>query len=181
MTSRSQWTLVASIVAVAGAAIAGGVYVMRGELAHVTVGSTAPEIRGVAMDASGATRTLADYKGQVTFINIWATWCIPCEKEMPMLQRIFDEYRPKGLRLVGVSIDVPGMEQEIRRFINQYRITFDIIHDSEGRIRQDYMTGGVPESFIVGKDGVIRYKQIAAITERDATQIRALLDRLVSE
>ncbi|HKS06423.1 MAG TPA: TlpA disulfide reductase family protein [Gemmatimonadaceae bacterium] len=181
MTARGQWILVAAIVAAVGAAVAGGVYVMRGELAQVTVGSTAPDIRGVSMDSTGATRTLADYKGQVTLINIWATWCVPCEKEMPMLQRIFEEYRPKGLRLVGVSIDVPGMEPEIRRFMSQYGITFDVIHDSNGRIKQDYMTAGVPESFIVGKDGVIRYKQIAAVNERDAAQIRALLDRLLSE
>ena len=181
MTSRSQWILVASLAAAVAAGVAGGVYVMRGELAQVTVGSTAPDIRGVSMDSTGATRTLADYKGQVTFINIWATWCGPCEREMPLLQRVFDEYRAKGLRLVGVSIDISGMEPEIRRFIKQYRITFDIIHDAEGRIKRDYMTTGVPESFIVGKDGVIRYKQIAAVNERDAAQIRALLDRLLVE
>lgn len=181
MTAKQQWMVVAAIVAVAGAAVAAGAYLLRDELAQVTVGSTAPDFHAVTVDDQPAPRTLADYKGQVVLVNVWATWCIPCETEMPLLQRLYSEYQQKGLRLAAVSVDIPGMEPEIRRFVQRYGLTFDVLHDPESRIKRDYMTTGYPESFIVGKDGVIRFKQVSAFLERDVPQIRLLLDRLLAE
>ena len=114
-------------------------------------------------------------------VNIWATWCPPCEREMPVLQGIYQQYRDKGLKLVAVSTDAPGMEGAIRGFVKKYGLTFDVLYDPAARIMQDYMTPAQPESFIIGRDGVIRFKQVAAITDRDAVQIRALLDQLLAE
>ena len=181
MTARRQWMVVAGIVAAATAGVWAGVHFLGDQFVQITVGSRAPDFAAVTLDSVPKQRTLADYKGQVTLVNVWATWCIPCEKEMPMLQRLYSEYKAKGLRIAAVSIDLPGMEAEIRRFTARYELGFDVLYDSDGKIKLGYMTTGVPESFLIGKDGVIRFKQISAINERDAAQIRALLDGLLAE
>lgn len=181
MTRRRQWILVAALAAIAGGAAWLGVLFFGDEFKQVTVGSHAPRFSAVTLDSAPRTRTLADYKGQVMLVNIWATWCPPCEREMPVLQGIYQQYRDKGLKLVAVSTDAPGMEGAIRGFVKKYGLTFDVLYDPAARIMQDYMTPAQPESFIIGRDGVIRFKQVAAITDRDAVQIRALLDQLLAE
>ena len=181
MTHRQQWILIAAFASIIGGALWAGVLFFSDEFKQVTVGSRAPRFSAVTLDPVPRTRTLADYKGEVMLVNIWATWCPPCEREMPMLQSIHEQYRAKGLRLVAVSTDAPGMENAIRSFVKKYGLTFDVLYDPEARIMQDYMTPAQPESFIIGRDGVIRYKQVAAITDRDAVQIRALLEQLLAE
>lgn len=181
MNRTQQWIAVAVIVG----AVAGGVVLATRTANHdveqIDVGTKAPNFRAVTLDSTPVTRTLADYKGQVTLINIWATWCLPCEKEMPMLEKLYEEFGPKGLRLVAISADAPGMEDPIRDFIKQYKLTFDVLYDSPGGIKRDYMALGFPETFIVGKDGVIRFKQIAAISDAKAVEIRGVLTNLLAE
>jgi thiol-disulfide isomerase/thioredoxin len=181
MTVRGQWMLVLVVVALITGGVWAAMRVFGDEFAQVSVGSEAPAFAGMTVDSVPARRSLADYDGQVTLVNIWATWCIPCEKEMPMLQRLHADYRDRGLRVVAVSVDSPGMEDEIRRFVLEYGLTFDVIHDADARIKLDYMTTGVPESFLIGKDGVIRYKQIAAIDAQDDVELRRLIDQLLAE
>jgi peroxiredoxin len=181
MTVRGQWIVVATIVAVVGVGAAVAAAVFGDQFVPVTVGSQAPDFKAVTLDSVPATRTLADYKGQVTLVNIWATWCGPCEVEMPLLQKLYAEYRDKGVKFVAVSIDSPGMAEAIRQFSARYGLTFDVLQDDEGTIKLNYMATGVPESFILGKDGVIRYKRALPIYEPDAVQIRALLDQLLAE
>lgn len=180
MTVRQQWTVVAAIVAVAGIAVWLGVVFLGDQFAPVTVGSRAPNFHAVTMDAPPAVRTLADFRGSVTLINVWATWCAPCEAEMPALQRVYTEYKDKGLRIAAVSVDVPGMEKAIRGFAQRFGLTFDVLYDSQQGITRSYMTTGYPESFVVGKDGTIRFHQIGPI-DRDTLQLHALLDRLLAE
>ncbi|HYV98745.1 MAG TPA: TlpA disulfide reductase family protein [Gemmatimonadaceae bacterium] len=181
MTRRGQWLLVAAIVMIAAAGVWTGVMYFGADLKRVTVGARAPDFHAVTLDSAPMSRSLADYRGQVVLLNIWATWCPPCEREMPMLEQLYKDYAAKGLKLVAVSMDAPGMEGPIRDFIKRYGLTFDVLYDADGKIRTDYMTTGAPESFVIGKDGVIRYKQIAAINDRDAAQIRALLDSILAE
>jgi peroxiredoxin len=100
---------------------------------------------------------------------------------MPMLESLYKEFEGKGLKLVAISTDAPGTEYAIRDFVTRYGLTFDVLHDSEGGIMRDYMTTGLPETFLIAKDGVIRFKQIGPVDEIDAKQIRALLDQLLAE
>ena len=181
MTARKQWIIVAATVSVVAVGAVVATTFLGDQFVQVTVGSEAPDFKAVTLDTSPATRTLADYKGKVTLINLWATWCVPCEKEMPMLQQLYDEYRDKGVKFVAVSVDSPGMEPAVRDFIARYALTFDVLYDPEANIKLNYMATGFPESFVIGKDGVIRYKRIQAITEVDAAQLRALFDQLLAE
>ena len=95
-------------------------------------------------------------------LNIWATWCGPCRIEMPSIQALQQSLGPKGLKIVAVSVDDPGSEEAIRDFAKEYGLTFEILHDPTGKIQKAYQTTGVPETFVIGRDGVIRRKVIAA-------------------
>ena len=113
-------------------------------------------------------------------LNVWATWCLPCRVEMPSIEALHKDYGPKGLRIVAVSIDDPGTEPAIRAFAKQYGLTFEILHDPQGKITDAYDITGYPETFIVGKDGVIRKKLMQA-TDWNSPDARALVDRLLTE
>jgi cytochrome c biogenesis protein CcmG/thiol:disulfide interchange protein DsbE len=181
MTSRQQWVVVATVVAAVATGVLAGAHLLRDQLSPVTVGSRAPDFHAVTLDSIPRPRSLADYKGEVTMVNVWATWCAPCEQEMPVLQRMYERHSEAGFRLVAVSIDSPGMEQEIRRFVQRFGLTFDVAYDAEGRIMRDYMTVGVPETFLIGRDGVIRRKNIGPFTDRDSTAMDALITKLLAE
>ncbi len=181
MTVKQQWMVVGAVVFAASGIVAAGTRYLGHEFVQITVGSTAPDFTAVAvMDSAAPPKTLAAYKGQVTLLNVWATYCIPCRTEMPSIQRLYDEYKDRGLQVVAVSVDAPGMEQAIRDFTAEYTLKFDILYDAPGTIQRDYMTVGVPETFLIGKDGVIRYKEIGG-REWDAPAIRALVEQLLAE
>lgn len=187
MTRARQWTLVAAIVAAGGLAVTVASKVTGGALAQVEAGSKAPDFRAVPVAAGplkgappAAEKTLADYRGKVILLNIWATWCTPCRSEMPSMQRLERELAPEGLKIVAVSIDNPGMEQAIREFARELGLEFEILYDASGKIRDDYQSTGVPETFIIGKDGVIR-KRVIAATDWSAASQKALLRELLAE
>ena len=162
MTVRGQWTVVLAVVALLGVGLWVATQTLGDEIFPVGIGSPAPafaaaEVRGAD---SGAVRTLDDYDGQVVLLNIWATWCAPCREEMPSIQALHERYGPEGLKVLAVSIDQPGGEQAIRDFAREFGLTFDILHEPTGDIQRAYQTTGVPETFIIGPDGVIQRKQV---------------------
>jgi peroxiredoxin len=96
------------------------------------------------------------------------------------MERLQQEMGSQGLRIVAVSIDNPGMERAIRDFANELGLHFEILYDADGKIRDDYQSTGVPETFIIGKDGVIR-KRVIAATDWSAESQKALLRQLLAE
>ena len=160
MTVKQQWSIVALVVLVLGGGLFAATRILGDELFPVSVGSRAPSFRAQTLDAAPAQRTLADYRGQVVLLNVWATWCAPCRVEMPSIEELQRAMGPKGLRIVAVSIDQPGQEQTIRDFVREYGLTFDVLHDGSGDINKRYQTTGVPETFVIGRDGTIRKKEI---------------------
>jgi thiol-disulfide isomerase/thioredoxin len=187
MSRARQWTLVVGIVVVTAVAVVAATKIFGGDLAQVEAGSKAPDFRAVPValgtthsEAITGPKTIADYKGHVVLLNLWATWCTPCRAEMPSLERLNREMQPEGLRIVAVSIDNPGMEQPIRDFAKELGLDFEILYDATGRIRDDYQSSGVPETFIIGKDGIIR-KRVIAATDWNAESQKALLRQLLAE
>jgi cytochrome c biogenesis protein CcmG, thiol:disulfide interchange protein DsbE len=159
MTARQQWSIVIAVIAVLGTGLAIGAHVMKDELFPVNVGSTAPSFRAKVLGENHY-KTLADYKGQVVMLNIWATWCGPCQVEIPSLERLYREYGDKGLKLVAVSIDDYVSEDSIRAFARNFGVTFEVLHDSTHAIERQYQATGYPETFVIGKEGTIRKKWI---------------------
>ena len=190
MTTKQQWAVMGVAVAVLGLALWFATVRLGNELFPLKIGSRAPEYTAVTLPprasstgatvAAGITKGPEDYAGEVVLLNIWATWCGPCRVEMPSIQRLQDSLASKGLRIVAVSVDDPGMEQAINNFADEYKLSFEILHDASARIRQQYQTTGVPETFIVDRTGVIRRRIIGA--ENWATEANiAFLERLLAE
>ena len=182
MTSRAQWAIVAGIVVLGAVGLLYATNVIGGGIAPVEAGSAAPPFRAATTVADSTVRekSLADYKGQVVLLNLWATWCGPCRSEMPSLEKLQQELGPKGLKIVAVSVDNPGMEEAIRDFRKEFGLTFEILYAPDGKIRDDYQATGFPETFIIGRDGVIR-KRVIAATDWSAEPQKALLRRLLAE
>lgn len=110
-------------------------------------------------DLDGKTVTLADYKGKVVLLNIWATWCPPCVEEMPSMEKLYQELKDKDFAILAVSIDVSGAKAVIP-FMEKHKLSFSVLTDTEGAIKSLYQTTGVPESFIIDKQGIIVEKVI---------------------
>ena len=164
MTSRGQWTVVGAIVALLAIAGFSAMHFLEDELTTVGIGTDAPGFTALTMakgiEGVRTAKTLSDYRGEVVLLNIWATWCVPCRTEMPSIQALHDALGPKGLKIVAVSIDRPGAEPEIEEFLKELNLTFEVLHDSTGSIQTLYRTTGVPETFVIARDGVIRKKWI---------------------
>ncbi|WKZ31704.1 MAG: TlpA disulfide reductase family protein [Thermodesulfobacteriota bacterium] len=108
-------------------------------------------------DLSGKTHKLSDFKGKAIFLNFWATWCKPCEEEMPSMQVLSDNLASFPFVIVAVSIDNDSPEN-VRKFVEKYDLTFPVLHDRKGKIKEIYKTTGVPETFIIDQNGVIAEK-----------------------
>ena len=145
-------------------------------LQPVSVGSEAPDFEAVDL-ATGDTLGLEAYRREVVLLNIWATWCVPCEVEMPSIQRLHDELGPLGLKVMAVSVD-QGSSDDVREWIDERGLTFQVLHDQSGRIQQTYQTTGVPETFVIDRYGVIVKKLIGA-AEWDHPVQQALIRRLL--
>ena len=182
MSDRRQWMVVGGIVTVVAVAIALTTYALGDTLHAIEAGTPAPDFKAVTIAAGEPvrTKTLADYRGQVVLLNMWATWCNPCRAEMPSLQKLHESLGPKGLKIVAVSIDNPGMEQPIRDFAKQLGLTFEILYDASGDIQTAYQTTGVPETFVIGRDGIIR-KRVLAAADWAAEPQQALIRQLLAE
>ena len=138
-------------------------------------------------DLDGRGHRLADYRGKVVLVNFWATWCAPCVKEMPALQRLHENLAPQGLRIVAVSVDPapspltpPGpFGISVRDFVERFGLTFTVLHDPTGRIQRVYQSPGLPSTYIIDRMGRIRKKVVGAAAwdePRFADEIRRLLE-----
>ena len=177
MTVKKQWAIVGIIVVLLGGGLFAGVKLFADDLFPVGVGSTAPSFKATDL-GTGATRTLADYRGQVVLLNVWATWCLPCKVEMPSMEELYRAYGPRGVRIVAVSIDDYVPEDSIRAYARSLGLTFEILHDPTHAIERAYQTTGYPESFVIDRAGTIRKKWISAANWNSPGN-RALFDELL--
>jgi thiol-disulfide isomerase/thioredoxin len=146
-----------------------------------TVGSTADEpVTPSFPDVPLARRTMADYAGSVILLNIWATWCAPCRAEMPSIEALHRSLGPQGLKVVAISVDEPGKARDIHAFARELGLTFEILYDSLGTIQRTYRTTGVPETFVIARDGVIRKKWIGP-EDWNSPANRRMLQSLLAE
>jgi peroxiredoxin len=174
---KKQWIIVGVIVTVLTAAAVVGV-LLSPEIFPIEVGSSAPDFRATDL-ADNSPKTLADYRGQVVLLNVWATWCQPCRVEMPGMQRLYEQLGPEGLKIAAVSIDEAGPDV-VKEFVREHGLTFDILHDPSRAVERIYQTTGVPESFVLNRDGKIVKKVIGA-AEWDSAVNRDLLRRLLAQ
>ena len=176
--ASKQWIAVGSIV---GGLTLGAVALVKygPEAARVEVGAKAPDFEVYDLARGDSLWLRSQYKGTVTLVNIWATWCIPCKVEMPALQRAFDSLGVSGFKIAAVSIDVESPET-VRKFTDDMHLSFDILQDRSGRIQEVYQTTGVPESFLLDRSGTIVRRVIGAHAWDSPVNL-ALIRRLLQE
>jgi len=176
MASRGQWIAVGVVLGVIGFGI-GAALLLTPEITRIEPGTRAPDY-AVLNVTSGDSAAVRDYRGRVVLLNLWATWCPPCEQEMPSMERLYQEMGPQGLEVVAISIDQLTPDA-VRQWAEERGLSFTVLHDRTGRIQQVYQTTGMPESFVVDREGVIVKKVIGA-TEWDHPAQKALFRRLLA-
>ena len=103
----------------------------------------------------GGKLRLADLKGKVVFLNLWATWCPPCKEEMPAMERLWQRYKDQGLVVIALSMDASGAKV-VKPFIEEAKYTYRVGLDPKMEIAQLYGARSVPSTFIIDRSGVLR-------------------------
>jgi cytochrome c-type biogenesis protein len=107
---------------------------------------------------NGKPITVANATGDLIVLNSWATWCVPCREEMPGLEQLYEEYKDKGLEVIGVSVDSFGMDDRIKLFAERIGVTYPIWHDPNDAFTRTFKAIGVPESYLIDKNGTIYHQ-----------------------
>lgn len=140
-------------------------------------GSEAPAFAARTLD--GDSLRLADLRDRVVLLNIWATWCIPCRKEMPELQALHTEFATQGLHVVGVSVDEQSADAAVRNFTTDLGITYTILRDPTEAVSFAFQIPGVPATFLIDRQGRIAWKHLGPF-DRDNPTLRAALAEALS-
>jgi peroxiredoxin len=121
------------------------------------VTEAAPDFRLPNLD--GNLVRLAGFKGKVIFLNFWATWCPPCIQEMPWMETLYRSLKGREFEMLAVSIDEDGKDA-VRPFMEKYSLTLPVLIDRDKKVAALYGITGIPETFIITKQGVIDFKII---------------------
>lgn len=113
--------------------------------------SAAPDFTLINPD--GKKVSLKDFRGKVVFLNFWATWCEFCREEMPAMERLYQEFRGKGLEIVGV--DVKDKRADALAFVKKLRVTYPIVLDPDGEVGVLYGAFGLPLSYLIDRKGMV--------------------------
>lgn len=172
-SSKRRWLLGAGCAAVVGA----------GALAYALLSpSTGKGADGAALlsvslpDLDGHAQALDQWRGKVLVVNFWATWCAPCQQEMPQLNRLYQKYRSSGFVLLGVNVDDdPSKAAEV---VTKLGVTFPVLLDADKRVSKLYDLNTMPSTVIIDRDGKVRYVHrgyLAGYEDNYEKQIRELL------
>lgn len=141
-----------------------------------TVGTPVPAYGAIGM--AGDSMDLASFKGSVVLLNVWATWCIPCRREVPELQALHQEYESKGLKVLGVSVDGGEAAGDVAAFMKDFGMTYTVLRDPDERVMTVFRIQGVPASYLIDRGGVVRWRTIGPFTAKDAALQAALKSTL---
>ena len=144
-----------------------------GRLPSALIGRPAPKtdlppLAGLTRDGKAVPGlSNASFRGEVTLVNVWASWCIPCADEVPFLEKLSAD---KRIKLVGINYKDPT--DNARRFLNRYGNPFVAVGtDASGRTSIDWGVYGVPETYLIGRDGTIAYKLVGPVTADNLARV----------
>ena len=138
-------------------------------------GSAAPEF-SLPRLGGGTPVELGELRGRVVLLNFWATWCKPCEEEMPAMESLYGTLRGDGFELLAVSVDAG--DAEVEAFRDRLALSFPILRDPDRRVAMRYQTLRFPESFLIGPDGAVVARFIGP-REWDAPEYEARIRTLI--
>lgn len=112
-------------------------------------------------DMHGKKHRLADYRGKVVLVNFWATWCVPCREEMPSIERLRASLEGRPFAVLAVNLAEP--EPQIRKFLDAVPVRFAVLLDRDAKATRVWQAKLLPATYIVGPDGVIRYRHVGEL------------------
>lgn len=177
MTGRAQ--RVAQAVALAGVAALLGLLVWKvavadegGAADRLASGETvaAPDFTLERLDGAGGTLSLDELRGKPLVVNFWASWCVPCKDEAPVLQETYERYRDQGLVVVG--IDAQDFRADARRFVKRFGLTYPIVYDGKGSTLGKWGVTGFPETFFVDRAGNLVGERISGAVDIERNRDR---------
>jgi cytochrome c biogenesis protein CcmG, thiol:disulfide interchange protein DsbE len=128
-------------------------------------------------DIHGAQHSLSDYRGQVVLVNLWATWCPPCQAEMPNLQSFFEKHKNEGFAVVAIEDGDPTTD--VVSFAQKYDLSFSIWLDPTYQATdRAFKTMNLPSSYLIDRNGVIRLEWMGAISQQN---LEKYVDPLIKE
>ena len=167
--NANSWRVAATAIGIVIAVSACGSPDVSGK---VEVGAPAPAYKTVSLD--GDSVSLGAQRGKVVLFNIWATWCHPCRDEIPELRELHAKYKARGLELVGVSIDADGSDDAIRAFMKDFAMEYPIWRDPDERVSTQFLVIGPPTTFLIDRDGILRWRKLGPIQPRDSSLTAAI-------
>ncbi|HSO57533.1 MAG TPA: thiol-disulfide oxidoreductase ResA [Paenisporosarcina sp.] len=129
----------------------------------LSIGDQAPDF--TLVDLNGEEHRLSDYKGQGVFLNFWGTWCKPCVKEMPAMDRQYEIYKEQGVQILAVNI--AQSDFEVERFASQYGLDFPIVIDKTRSVMEAYNIDPLPSTLLINPEGEIEQIVRGEMTEQD--------------
>ena len=142
--------------------------------AKVEVGQPIPDY--YARTVAGDSVSLSSHRGKVVLLNVWATWCHPCRTEIPELVALNKRYAPRGLEIVGVSVDSEGASADVRQFMKDFAMDYPIWFDPEDRVSTRFLLVGVPTTFVIDRAGILRWRKTGPVLPGDTT-LAGVLER----
>lgn len=140
------------------------------------IGDPAREFAATTLE--GEEVTLTSLRGDVVLLNLWATWCTPCRMETPYLQEIYEEKKDEGFHIVGISMDTGDAADDVAMFVEEYEVSYTILHDPTMKEMDLYQVLGLPATFLIDREGVLRWMRYGPIPEGDPDFLSALEDVL---
>ena len=120
----------------------------------VSRGSRAPDFDLPSLD--GGQVSLEEQRGKVVLVNFWATWCQPCEAEMPAMQKMYEEYKDQGFVVLALNMTYQDTPSAVLPFTQEYGLTFPILLETDGKVASQYELRSLPSSFFIDRDGIIQ-------------------------
>ncbi|PLR99792.1 thiol-disulfide oxidoreductase ResA [Bacillus sp. T33-2] len=114
-------------------------------------------------DMNGTKHRLSDYEGQGVFLNFWATWCKPCEREMPYIDNQYKQFKDQGVQVLAV--DVGESRLAVSKFVERHGLGFPILIDADEQVRQAYGVNPLPITFLIDKEGKVVKIHTGELTE----------------
>jgi peroxiredoxin len=143
----------------------------------ITTGDQAPDFRLPSLD--GRSVSLADLRGKIVMVHFWATWCPPCVEELPTLEKLYGELRGGDFEMLAISVDEGG-GAAVDAFLRKNGLTLPVFLDPGGSVSRLYGTYKFPETYILDRQGSVRYKVIGPRDWRDPEALKALRELIAA-
>lgn len=144
----------------------------------IAEGDRAPEFTLSSLD--GKQVSLSDFRGKIVMLHFWATWCPPCVEEIPTIDKLYNGLVGKDFQILAVSVDEGGAER-VSSFLQRNRLALPVLLDPGHSIASLYGTFKFPETYVIDRNGIVKYKVIGARDWTDPVTIRALQDMTGTE